>query len=539
MSETSKSQAAHERRSKTPLVRHSSTAAVAGALAVASGILFDAAIAISFGADAVTDAFWVAARIPMGIQAVLTVAATQALVPLVTAWLESDGEREVNRRITRIVVVLGAGGLALAGLGALLAEPLTRVTAPGLAPGELQMATSVARLMFLVVPLEAVGDVFEAFLNARYSFVIPSGAKLVRNMSAVVVIVAFAGSGTDPFVIAIGYLTGMILLVSIELVAALTRGLRPMGPLDLRDPTITATLRHCTRPVVGASVNPVVRLIEQVFISFLPAGAITISQLAYRLVSAVGGTVFFRSVMVTMVPRLTEAISRGNRRRAQSLTRNGVRIMIVLGVLLTVATVVLGRPVVFAVFQRGRFTSADASLLGWVLLAYAFSFVGSGVQRAMLAPFFARLDTRVPLRNTMYGNLFNLALLPLLLFPLRERGAIAVVAVGIAYSAAQYVHVGHAWYKLKTKMGMHLHRIVRFAIAITVAGLALGGIMLAAAIFLDIYETSLAPWQILLRATFVAAAGAAPALLVWAAIRRLDGTDRRLPPVSGSNRPSV
>lgn len=308
--------------------------------AVLSGVAFDAVIAFTYGAGTASDAFFVASRIPLGLQAALTVASNQALVPLVSNWHTRDGARTTNRRVTLLATAALLAGLVVAVLCAAAAWPLMAVTAPGLGSDGIDAAAGVARIMFFVVPLEALGDVFEAFLNARYSFVLPSGAKVLRNMTAVVVIVWMGSSGTNPRMIAWGYLAGMALLVMVEVAWSAVKGWRYTATLALRDPSVREAGLLCVRPLAGAAVNPLTRLVEQQIVSFLPSGAITISQYAYRVISAVGGTVFFRSVMVALIPRMTEATTRGDDLEVARLTRTGVRIMLAISLPLTVVTAV-------------------------------------------------------------------------------------------------------------------------------------------------------------------------------------------------------
>lgn len=68
-------------------MRQSGLTSVAAAAAVASGLVLDVSIAASFGAGRATDAFFVAARIPLGLVAIVMVAANQALVPSISTWL--------------------------------------------------------------------------------------------------------------------------------------------------------------------------------------------------------------------------------------------------------------------------------------------------------------------------------------------------------------------------------------------------------------------------------------------------------------------
>jgi putative peptidoglycan lipid II flippase len=163
---------------------------------------------------------------------------------------------------------------------------------------------------------------------------------------------------------------------------------------------------------------------------------------------------------------------------------------------------VLAEPATVAIFQRGNFSEADAALLGLLLATYSASLVGSAVQRSLLAPFFARLDTRVPLRNTLYGVIANLALLPVFVLPLRGSST-AVVGVAVAYSAAQYVNVGHAWYRLTHDIGIRLRGIWPTTVRIMLAGFAMAAALIAAVYVID-PEGASRRWGILLR---TAAAG--------------------------------
>ena len=111
------------------------------------------------------------------------------------------------------------------------------------------------------------------------------------------------------------------------------------------------------------------------------------------------------------------------------------------------------KPVTEVVFTGGKFTAAAASTLGLVMVLYAVSFAGSGLQRALLAPYYAQRETKTPLRNTIYGVLANLVLLPVLSVALKGGGN-ALYAVPIAYSASQYVNVAHAWWRMRSIEGL-------------------------------------------------------------------------------------
>jgi putative peptidoglycan lipid II flippase len=524
------------------VVRQSGTTSVAAGLGVAAGLLLDVAIAARLGAGLTSDAFFVAARIPLGIEAILLVAANQALVPTVSTWLVQAQEREAWRRTTLLLLAALVLGVGLALVASVLSGPLMRLTAPGLAPESLAAATRLSRILFLIVPLVGLAEVLRAVLNAQHSFAAPALMPVFLNGVAAAIILVLGRRSAD--VVAWAFVAGALAQLVFLAVTAWRKGFRLQAGGRLRDPEILAVGRLSVRPLVGAGLNPLARIGEQVMISFLPQGSITILAYGYRLISAIGGSVLFRSVIVVILPRLTRATANHRDDEVRQLTRLGVLIMLAISVPLTAITAVLARPAVLAIFQRGRFTASDADILGAVLAVYAASLIGSAVQRALLAPFFARLDTKVPLRNTAYGVAANLALVPVFIFPFHGSEN-AVIGVAAAYSLAQYVNVSHAWYRLVHDLGIRLRGIWETAVGILLAGVAMGAALLAAVYVLD-PEGAGGRWGILLRTSVagvigVAAFAAAAAALGLFDLRRRFRTLRgggEPPPGTGSGTPA-
>jgi murein biosynthesis integral membrane protein MurJ len=466
------------------VVRQSGLTGLAAGISVIFGLLLDISIAARFGAGRATDSFFVSARIPLALTAIVMVVANQALVPAFRTSLTQRGAAATHRLISMIVlIVLAAGAVMLLGIW-LLADPLMRITAPGISATEAATAASMAPVVFGIVPLVAVSEVMRAYLNSRYRFVIPAlmSGILTAVAASVVLVGPIVGWRHDIHIVAFAYLSGAVLQVVVMLAIASYRGLRLRPALHLRDPHLVSVGKLVVRPTTGAGLNPVARLFEQILVSFLPPGSITILNYGYRLISAIGGTVFFRSVIVALIPRLTEAHNHDDQEAVRRLTGVGMRIMLAISLPLTAFMAVLSQPGAIAVFHRGSLTRASAALLGVLLAVYSISLVGSAVQRALLAPFMARLDTRTVLRNTIYGVVANLVLLPLLTLPFGLGNQHAILGVALAYSLAQFVNVGHAWYRLRRTIGWRPDGLGAFTIRLVVASVLTAAAMLAATV---------------------------------------------------------
>jgi putative peptidoglycan lipid II flippase len=488
------------------LVRQSGLTSIAAAAAVVMGLFLDATIASHFGVGAATDSFFVGARIPLGFLAIVMVGANQVLVPVFSTWFTQKKPPE-NHRLTSLVLA-GAALVtaAVAAVGMLVSHPLMRISAPGLGSADLALAASVARVMFLLVPLVSLAEVLRAFLNSRSAFIAPAGMNIVMNGLAAGIILVFAG--VDIHLVAWAYVAGAGAQLAMLAIMADRRGFRFVSTLALTDPELRATGRLGIRPLLGAGLNPAARTCEQLVVSFLPSGSITTLNYGYRLISAIGGSVFFRSVMVTVLPRLTRATAGGDEAEVRRVTGLALQMMLALSLPLTAFMAVLSGPFVRVLFKRGNFTSANASLLGMVLAVYAASLVASALQRAMLAPFFARLDTRVPFRNSFYGVAANIALLAVIVLPLRNQGRIPVVGVALAYSLAQYVNLAHAWIRVRAIVPRPFAGLRATAVRVGTASAAGGLAMLFLSAKLQLAD-HLAPSVLLLRAALTAAGGIA------------------------------
>jgi putative peptidoglycan lipid II flippase len=346
---------------------------------------------------------------------------------------------------------------------------------------------------------------------------------VVLNGLAVTVVLAgpILTGHHDIRVVAFAYLIGASAQVTFMWAMALRRGLRFRPEIDFRDPALRGVGSLSVRPLAAAGLNPVARLGEQLLVSFLPVGSISILSYGNRLISAIGGTVFFRSVIVALLPRLTEASNRGSKQEVLRITGLGLRMMLVVSVPLTAFMAVLARPAALAVFQRGNFTRDAANLLGIVLAVYSISLVGSAVQRALLAPFFARLDTRTPLRNTIYGVAANFVLLPLLMLPFGWGKQNAIIGVALAYSLAQFVNVAHAWYRVRKSVGTPNSGLQRLAPKLVAASILSGGAMVGATILFGL-DQPLGRGALLMRTAITGIGGVA---VLAAALLALTGRD--------------
>ena len=442
-----------QRAEKSPkaVVRQSGLTSVIALIGVFSGLLLDLAWGRTFGVGDNSDAFALALRLPLAITAIVMIVANQVLVPTFGNWMTGLGPRERGDATSGVLLFAMVSSTGLALVFTLLAHPLMSVMAPGFGdtPGKLELATRLTQILAWYIPCVTGAEVLRCWLNANLVIGFPAAMALVLNAVAIGVIV-FGPERIE--IVPVAYVAGSAVQLLAMAGAAWWKGWRPGSP-SLRNPEVRSTIRLFGRPVAGAALNPLMRIVEIVVASVLPSGTATILHFGNRLASAVGGTIVFRSIMVTVLPRLSRAYGRQDLVEVRKMTRLGLRLTLFLAMPMTLVGMACAKPVTEVVFTGGKFTAAAASTLGLVMVLYAVSFAGSGLQRALLAPYYAQRETKTPLRNTIYGVLANLVLLPVLYVALKGGGN-ALYAVPIAYSASQYVNVAHAWWRMRSIEGL-------------------------------------------------------------------------------------
>ncbi|MEJ7844102.1 MAG: lipid II flippase MurJ [Acidimicrobiales bacterium] len=500
------------------LARLSARSGAGMAAALASGLVLDAVIAVAYGAGAVSDAFFVAARIPLGLSLVMLAGATAMLTPALVRAADADGTARADDATSRLLVGAVLGSVALWALAAAVAEPVTLLTAPGLGDAARHEAVLATRVMFGVVPLVIAAEVLRARVNATERFGAAAAMNVVMNGVAAAVVIVRGGLGADD--LALAYVLGAAAQLGYIAVLAARAGFR-FRPRGWGDGQAAGLARLMTRPAAGAGVNLVNRLGEQVVCSFLPAGSITVVNYGVRLTQAAAGLVG-RSAAVAALPRLTRAAGAGDDVAFARTSRHVLRLMIAVTLPLTGVLVVLARPAVEVVFRRGNFSAADARLLGLVVAVLAVGLIGSAVQRALLTPFNARLEPSAALRTAVVCLLVEAVLLAPLVVAIGPDRPRAVLGVAVAVTVSQLVAAGYAWSQARRHLDVDYRPVVgsvaRTA-AVSVAATAAMGLASAA-----IHPLGDNTVLVVVRSAAVAATGAAVLAAGLGLARRLHPT---------------
>ncbi|HVQ77673.1 MAG TPA: murein biosynthesis integral membrane protein MurJ [Candidatus Binatia bacterium] len=464
------------------------------------GYVRDMVVAGTFGAGPVTDAFFVAFRIPNLLRRLLAEGAiSTALIPVFSEYL-ARGDRAAFVRMVRAVAGMGLVVLvAVSALGVLVASPLVIAMAPGWTadPPLIDLAVRLTRIMFPYLLLVGLAALATAALNAHHRFLTAAIGPAVLNVG-IIACVWLLASRVDPPILALaaGVLVGGLgqFLVQVPEVARLGVPLWPST--DWKHPAVRRIVRLLAPATFGLAGVQLAVMINTLLASLLPAGTVSYLYYADRVMEFPLG-VFGIALATAALPSMAAQAARGDHGALRATVGFALRLACFVAVPAAAGLLALGEPIVRLLFVRGEFGAVAALATTQALAGYAVGLPAFSATRIAAQTFYALGDTRTPVRLGLVALGVNVLLALVLMWPLRHAG------LALASSLSAYVNAAALYWALRRRLGPLGGRELAGSLGRT---LAASGAMLAWCLLLrprGIEAWPLAGWTLAVVATGV------------------------------------
>lgn len=441
------------------------------------GFIRDILIAAKVGAGPIGDAFVTALMFPNLFRRIFAEGAfAQAFVPAYARTLEAEGPEaaaDVARQTMRGLFAVTAALVILAQL----AMPwIMQVIHGGYAreSESFQLAILLTQITMPYLACMALAALLSGVLNSSGRFILSAGAPTVLN----IFLIAAALLGDDRRDTAM--LAAMaVTAAGVAQAALLWWGVsRHKVSLSLGWPKLTPAVKKVIAlaipGTIAASGVQINILVSQALASF-EEGAKSWLFYADRLYQLPLGIVGV-AVGVAILPRLARAARSDDTAGTHSLMDDGIGLAMALTIPAAIALMVAPAYLIEGLYARGAFTLQDASQSGLALVHYGWG-VPAFVLIKVLAPgFFAREDTKTPMRFALLTVAINTALGAGLFFWFKSHGWAGFPGLAIATSVAAWLNAAMLFFGLRAR-GWYRpgRRLVLRLVSVTLASLAMGG----------------------------------------------------------------
>ena len=377
------------------------------------GYVRDILTAALLGAGPVADAFFVAQRLPNLFRSLFAEGAfSAAFVPLFAGTMAEHGKEAARAFAEDALAVLLVALLAFVLLGEIFMPLVMRMIAPGFGddPEKFDLAVALARITFPYLLFIALVALQGGVLNSVDRFAAAAATPILLNLFLIAALLMTKKFGWHDGRALAWAITGAGLAQFLWLMFSCARaGLALRLPLPRLTPGVRRTLAIMGPGAFGAGITQVNLLISTALASFLPSGSVSYLYYADRLNQLPLGVVGI-AVGTAILPPLSRQLRLGDLSAAVATQNRGLELALLLTVPAAVALAVLADPIFAVLFQRGAFSQADAAATAAALAAYAAGLPAFVLVKVLAPAFFARHDTRTPVKVAVAAMAVNLAL---------------------------------------------------------------------------------------------------------------------------------
>jgi putative peptidoglycan lipid II flippase len=426
------------------LARAAATVSSFTLLSRITGLARDIIIARTFGATALTDAFWVAFRIPNLLRRLFAEGAfTQAFVPILAQVKQTSADQAaVRQTIDRVAMALFSA-LSIITITGMIAAPLVvLLIASGMLSSdrsaEYDAAIWMTRVMFPYILCMSLVSFASGVLNTWKRFAVPAVTPVLLNLSMIGASIWLSGYLAQPiYALAIGVLIGGVAQLAVQWWAISRLGLRPRltSPRQaFEDSIVRRVLRQMLPATLGVSVAQISILINTNIATWLAPGSVTWLSFADRLMEFPMALIGV-ALGTVLLPTLSKAHADQAHDYYSDLLGWGMRLVFVLGLPAALVMILLADALVATLFQYGAFSAADVVQTQWAVMAYAVGLLGLLLVKIYAPGFYGKQDIKTPVKIAILvlvlTQVLNLVLVP----SLAHAGLALAIGLGACINA--------------------------------------------------------------------------------------------------------
>ena len=397
-----------------------------------TGFLSLAVQSAIMGAGEVSDAFFIAQRLPSSFRTIFGEGAfNAAYVPCYSRALEGEGPPAAKRFASEVFTLLLVSQIALLLLVWLFTPQFVALLAPGLdtRPGKLDLAVTMTRITFPFLMFMVLFTLHQGTLNTHGRFALAAFAPSLMNlcvMAALALAFLFPNAG-------VAASWGVTVSGALQL-GLLMWSARRLGVLE------TIARPHWGRvreffimlgpAVIGSASPQIAILVDTILSSSLPDGGVSAISYADRLYQLPVGVIGIAAGTV-LLPEMSRRIAAGDEDAACGAQNRTMALTIAATTPFFVAFATMPELIMSGLFMRGKFTAADALASGDVLSAYGGGLMALVLMASARASFQARGDTTTPMKIAFAALAVNVLLKIILFAPLGAVGLATATSVGL------------------------------------------------------------------------------------------------------------
>jgi len=380
------------------IARAAGTVMIAIVFGQLAGLIRGIIVAHTFGASPELDAFFAANRVSETLFLLIAGGALgSAFIPTFTGLLARDEKDSAWRLASSLANAVTLTLSLLAVLSAIFAPQIVRYAlAPGLSadPKLFSMTISLLRIQLISAVLFGLGGLIVGILNAHQIFLIPALTPAMYQLG-IIFGALFLAPKIGIYGLAWGVVIGAVFYLFLQIPMLLKQKGAYTFTFGFDNPDTKQVILLMGPRLLGVAVVQLNFWVNTWLASQMSAGSVSALYYGFSLMIMAQAAIA-QSVAIAAMPTFSAQHALGKTDELRASIAASLRGVTLFALPASVGLILLSKPLVALLYQRGEFNANDVQLVAWALVWYAAGLVGHSIMEILTRAYYAQHDTKTP-----------------------------------------------------------------------------------------------------------------------------------------------
>lgn len=360
------------------------------------GFAREVVLGAMYGATEYSDIYIISMNIPGVLFSLLGTAISTTFIPLYHENNSCGGNEEGIKYTNNIFNITIIIAVVISIIAIIFTKPLVKLFALGYAGEKLDMTIRFTKIMMCSSLAIVTNNIMTAYLQAKEQFIIPG--LIGFPLSIVTIISIIFSANMSIYLLPIGTVVAMFSQSAFLYYFARKYGYRYKTNCNIKDKYVNKMILLVAPVFIGVAVNQVNVMVDRTLASTLVEGSVAALNYANRLTGFVFG-LFITSIGAVIYPMLSKLSCDNNIEEFNDCVIKSINSVILLVTPVSVGAMVLSKPIVKLLFERGAFDETATRMTSIALVFYSIGMVGFGLRDILSKVFYSLQDTKTPMVN--------------------------------------------------------------------------------------------------------------------------------------------
>jgi putative peptidoglycan lipid II flippase len=402
------------------------------------GFIRDVMTAIIMGAGPISDAFFVALKLPNLFRRITAEGAfSVAFVPMFSESIEKDGQAE-SLRMARNMMGYMFLIITFFSVIAIAAMPyIIMAIAPGFDHEDMRYdnAVELSRITFPYLLFISLAALLGGVMNTIGRFGVYAFLPALFNLCLIGALLTHDMLWSSPaHALAYGVLAAGVVQFALIFIFAAKHGWLIYPTLPKMTPKVKRLMILMLPGILGAGVYHLNIFADMMIASFFEGGSISYLYYADRLQQLPLGVVGI-AVGTALLPLLSRSLVAENFEEANQYFNRAIEACLLFALPAAVALMIAAEPIIYTLFNYGAFSHEDTQVTAYVLTCYAFGLPAYIVAKVFQSACFARQDTKSPVKIMVICAVCNI------IFGIILAQIIGIAGIALATAISGFIQI--------------------------------------------------------------------------------------------------